>query len=214
MSTGEEDYTKRIKAIQDIAPDARFLAYGEDAGSIARPIRVKPDGTLEVELVNFPVLKKVAEVTLEAAATSITIDNLDINAHKFYEIILSLKNAIASGVSISMYINNDQVATNYYEQILRVIDTTINSALYNDANVAYVHANISSFNVIDLIRDIDGYPRAVVRTCRAPPSEMNLILKSYAKADTVTNITRLDFVASAADSLDTGSKVIVMGVVE
>lgn len=140
-----------------------------------------------------------------SAVTSIDFSGLDINAHGgSYEIEVRWNNPTSTS-SISLYINNDLVASNYSgERLFTSTPTTVSSAAtanpelaINDGGNAISTATISNVN---------SFARWIVHGQRGVNS---IYVGSYSKTATVANITQLTFTASVALSIGIGSKIII-----
>jgi hypothetical protein len=158
-------------------------------------------------------LKKVAEVSVTSAVTQITITGLDINADKFYLMLLWLKNPTAAAVTYKLYFEGDLTDANYYTQVLYATGTTVGGSRDNSPNLIYINAGYCGIAFVYIFRDVDGVPRFTCDHSHEPASSIFQEHKYCAKTAAVANITRLDLVASAAGGIGAGSKLIIYGAV-
>lgn len=141
-----------------------------------------------------------------SAVTSINFTGLDINTHKSYRIEVEAKNATATPTIVSMFVNNDTVATNYYCQYLVAGGTAVAGARANSANIFTKEASAKT-NVIGNVSLVDGYMYSIFNSAKRDPSSIEIQNYSMAKTATVTNITQLTFTSSVANSIAVGSRI-------
>lgn len=67
------------------------------------------------------------------AVTSIDFSGLDINAHKSYRVEIDLIAGTATGGNLSVYINGNATATNYYTQYTSFTATTVSTSIPNNS---------------------------------------------------------------------------------
>mgnify|MGYP001578255512 CR=1 FL=1 len=169
------------------------------------------DGTILDADMSFRTLKKVAETTLVAQATTITFTGLDINTDQEYFIVVNWLNSAAGNTTLSMYVNNDTTATNYYceEGFDSGAGRTV--ANINDARVAGITNAGAVSGIGVLFRDVTGNPRASFNTTELATTLVRNYSYAMVKTATVANITQLDFTASAANGLDVGTRITIYG---
>jgi len=110
--------------------ESAYLRYESDKLSLKLPNKE------ETEIAS----RLVAEVVLDSDASSIVIDNLDINADgDTYEFWISGK--ATAGASISLYINDDITDSNYYRQYNLDYSTSSSGGRYNDASIGAISSN-------------------------------------------------------------------------
>ena len=159
-------------------------------------------------------LRVIAEVTLEAVATTITFTGLDINTHKYYLLAGTCENIDGVGQWVRMFVNGDFTASRYWYQSLYVWSTTIQAGRVNAPNLIYMGAGEESVFWGILARDPESKARTVlINHCGGAlnPQFMHI---GHVYTQNVTNITRLDFSFTAANKLEAGSRIIIFGVVE
>ena len=141
-----------------------------------------------------------------AAQTFIDIDGLDINTHKSYRIEMELLNNTATGASISLFINDDNVATNYYSQYLSANGATRDSDRFNAADISYLDAsNIVACDFL-LQRNIDGHCTTKANNARGGATNLSLYQLAWDKTAAESNITKIRLSASVANAIKIGSK--------
>jgi len=156
-------------------------------------------------------LKKVAEVDVTSAVTSITVTGLDINTHKFYLIIFMVKNPTAGGVWYHLCVEGDTTLTNYYSQYAYWSGTGGGAGRSNDACISSEYAGDEGGVLILVARSPSGYPHAWSFRAQRVGANVSIELYHACKTAAVTNITRIDIVASAAGGIGAGSKLIIYG---
>jgi len=181
-----------------------------DAHKTASPID-HPDASITPVKLSFGSLKKVAEVNVTSNTTQVTITGLDIKADKFYLIVFTTKNPTATSGWVSMYVEADTTAANYYSQYFHATGTGLAGGLYNAAYIGHVDSGDRNAFIVWLVRDPDGYPRFNCYAMRKTGSGTEINLNSGSKTATVTNITRLDFIHDVAGGIGAGSKIIIYG---
>jgi hypothetical protein len=146
-----------------------------------------------------------------AAATTLTLSGLDLSAYTAFKVHVKLKNPTGSTALVSLYYNADTTATNYHQQYLLGNSTTITAARSNDGIVIVMSATSKTNARIEIETDVDGIPRAFVKTNRDNGS--GLILQNRVHQWTsATNITSITLSSSVASSLDIGSTFTVYGI--
>jgi hypothetical protein len=153
--------------------------------------------------------KIVTYAQLSAAATTITLTNLDLAGDKWWKLMIAYKNVAAATTSIALYYNNDQTATNYYRQYLSVSGAAVASGRVNDALIFGAVTNTSQFGHLEITRDVDGYPRAMLYTNRAAPASIDMLNQIHIRNNTA-NVTRIDLVADQANAFGIGSKILLL----
>lgn len=147
----------------------------------------------------------VAEDTVSgSAATTVTFTGLDINSDEHYILLYRITNT-ATGSWISLYVNNDTTATNYYSQTVDVNATTFTGSRNNAPYIGNINASDEGVGIVNIFRDVSGYFKFasdVVWHTGASVSNLNF---RGSKTATVTNITQLDITASTANALGINS---------
>jgi len=155
-------------------------------------------------------MRLIKEVEAETDLTEIELTGLDIKAHKFYLLIAVIKNPQASNSFIHLFVEGDEVKTNYYNQFLYDSHTTISSYRENFPALFYVYAGNRSFSVCYIELDPDGYFRYYSLNVRRTGSGVESILWSGCKTATITNITKLKIKANVTNAIGKGSKFMLL----
>lgn len=141
-----------------------------------------------------------------SAATSLSVSGLDLAADGHYIMLLNVKNATGSSMSVSMFLNADTTATNYYTQFFGASGSGASAARNNNAVIFSVAANERASVKIDASRDLDGYPRVIAYVNRYISSALELTINATIRNNTA-NVTSLAFTSSVANSLAVGTYV-------
>lgn len=140
-------------------------------------------------------------VVTGAAATSMTLSGLDLDADEIYEFELSFDNATASTGTVSMFVEGDTTATNYD----RVIASYGSGGTYtNNANLVGLAASDSHWVQGSMTRDLEGRARVLARANYDVDANLSYqdIVWRYRTSSNVTSIT---ITSSVASSLAIGS---------
>jgi len=151
------------------------------------------------------ILDRVVEV--EADTTQITILGLDILRHHAYMLILNFKNPTGSATEYRLFVEEDLVATNYYRQYLFASGTSVSANRANDSMVHSLLAGGAGIAEVLVMRDVDGVPRFTSTINREDAPTIYMFFTMVAKTAPVSNITRLDIVATVTNSIGAGSKI-------
>lgn len=148
-----------------------------------------------------------------AAATTLTVSGLDLNADGRWFVMLTLKNATTSASNISLYYNSDTTAANYDRQSLTANSTSITGTRGNDAVVGALDSNAASTGSGNLMtqmwisNDLDGRPIANAVSGRTGNS--NILIQSFTHEwrTAGTNVTGITISSAVASSIAVGSKI-------
>lgn len=158
------------------------------------------------EFANFPK-NLLLEYVVTSNCTSIDFSNLlDLNTHKSYRIECDFINASVSAVSIYSFINGDTVLTNYYNQWGAFVATASSSSRVNYPQLVGLSASSFASVYCDL-RLVNLYPRLTGVITKDLASAIQVAITSVGKSAQVSNVTRLTFTASVANSIGIGSKI-------
>lgn len=155
-------------------------------------------------------LQLVETITLSAAGT--TFDFTGLSGNDTYMIELSGENNTATGANISLFINNDTTATNYYTQLLRMDHNTLTGVRSNAANIC--NLDVSSFVYVDinLNKTLSGYVFAFGTANHLQGSTIRTDLSTVSKTATVADITQITL--TSGQNFKIGSKASLYKVVE
>jgi len=156
--------------------------------------------------------EKIAEIDVTTDVTTITITGLDILKDKAYVILFTVKNPTGTTSWYNLFVNGDTIETNYYSQRYYADGASVGAARGNVAYCFHCDAGQNAFGEALLVRDPSGYARARSSTCTRDGSSITIFDFAVVKTATVTNITRIDIVATVADAIGTGSKLLLFRV--
>jgi len=141
-----------------------------------------------------------------SAVTSISITGLDLDADISYFMELELKGAANNFVSI--FANNLQTATDYYQQNNYAVGTSSAGEVANGARITYTHPSLFTLSTIDISYVTGRYFAAIASNHRQTASttfasEIQCVRKTVELA---ANLTRIDIVHNGSGGIDVGSK--------
>jgi len=152
---------------------------------------------------------KVSETTVSGGAvTSVQFTGLDLESDETYLIYVLLKNATASASTISMTVNSDATATNYYAQTMIRSDTTAAGNRTNDAQIGYMNASDFYHGHLFVHKLAGVNPWANYVSCYNATATVNVWNGAWVHNST-TNVTTLTIIGSTASSIADGSKIII-----
>lgn len=155
-------------------------------------------------------LKKVAEVNITEDTTAITINDLDLNAAKFYVIILNLINPLESG-TMQLFINNDTDIDNYRVQEFIADGESVNARRTTATKIAETWESAIAQAYCVLQRSPDSRSRWISHANEGPVGSLRLANYFGSHIVQVGNVTRLDFVSSVEDGIGAGTRVVIYG---
>lgn len=149
--------------------------------------------------------------TLVGAGTTLTVSSLTGNSYKRLLVLFGVEDVSGGTIQVSLYVENNTTATNYYTQMTEHNTASLTTARANNAIIAGCLANAACDGEIWIARNRDGYIESRseasfydsgggirARTC--------FMRRSGADAE----ITRIDLVASG--NMAIGSWMAVYGV--
>ncbi len=153
----------------------------------------------------------IFETELTSAATTITINGLDLDIHKSYRLELELKST-GTGVSIELFANNLTTLTDYRSQNIEGVGATAGANEYNTARIAAIVSSLHVLCIADITYATGRNYAVLAKEGRNfPPSSGSApSVTTYAMgktAELAANLTRLDIVSSAALAMGIGTKV-------
>lgn len=156
-------------------------------------------------------LDLIKETIVVGDVTYIDIDGLDINTHKVYWIILTIKNATTQAGNLYLTVADINALTSYYAQCLNVTAGSMYANRYNFPPVGFLSVSGACTSVIELRRDFDGRMNAFARYSLYEVSNIQLNINVLKGNDIVSNITKIRLTAEKTGSLKAGSKITIFG---
>lgn len=111
-----------------------------------RRATIEPDGA-----------ELLADIIVGTAVTSVDITGLNIGKDDELLLVASTTNPTASYNDISLYINSNTTATNYYRQMLRGESTTVSVARSNSSIFSGNNPSWGSISIVNLKLTNSGY---------------------------------------------------------
>lgn len=142
-----------------------------------------------------------------SAVTNIDVTGLDINLHKSYRIEIEFINPTISNSYLYMYINNDTVNTNYYNQQVIFTGTSTVSARENLPWVCFCEVGRQTSSVLDLIQTFGGRVHCFLKLSHEQGSSILANIGVLTHVNALSNITQLTFTSSVANAIGVGSKI-------
>lgn len=145
---------------------------------------------------------------LAVAGNTMTVSGLDLaNDGNSYRVIVRCKNNTVTLAGYSMYVNGDVVATNYFRESTTYDSTSAGTARANDGLVGIMSASANSVAVIDMVRDIDGFPIADSASSYGVGASSLSSYRAHWQRATAGNVTSISIVG--AQNFAINSEVIV-----
>jgi hypothetical protein len=145
------------------------------------------------------------QVVTGSDTTSVIFTGLDGNSHGGYILVCLCKNMQNS--QVSLYINGDTTATNYYtDEWYNTAATTLGRSVTNGSRVFYSDAGSNTHSVVQIDRNVGGFPTMIseiVRKTAAYNIEQNK--NSILGTVSITNITSLSITHGSASGIGVGS---------
>jgi len=154
----------------------------------------------------------IKDVTVSGAAvSSIDLTGLDIGTHIQYLLLAKILNAYAGSNYLDLYVNGDTTRTNYYSQYLDQDGATRTKARENNPIIGKLDTSTEAFIVASIMVDPTGYPRILAKSNWKRGNTLMRSDRTVIKTATVANITQLTLTAQQANSIEIGSRVILLG---
>jgi len=150
-------------------------------------------------------LQLIETKTLTVAGA--TFDFTGLSGQKRYMIVGEVENDTANQAFISMYLNNDTTATNYYSQVLIANAAGISSIRNNNAAIGIMGAAAISpaFFSCMIQKNIDNYVQYATISNMFQGATLQNRQFMVSKTGTIAEITQITI--SAAENMKIGSKV-------
>jgi len=175
------------------------LAAPVNDNDVARKIDVSAVGKWQV----------VYETTLNSDLAYIDITGLDINTDKEYKLTVITRNTSSNNLHYFMYVNNDYTNSNYYAQSLSADGTSVAALRDNYPNLMTSWGNANVYCNANLIRDISGYPRAIIEEANRSGNSISYVSYAWTKTATVTNITSIRLSSQSGNNFSAGTYILI-----
>lgn len=149
------------------------------------------------------VMELVTTLILTSPAT--TFDFTGLTGDYWYLMLCDLKENNAGTSVVSLYVNNDTTATNYYQQQFQATAGASGMSRTNDAQVVYVTQNDTGIAEIWIKKDTGGFFSALSHANMDNAAAVAIMDFYLKKTATITDITRLTLVSQR--NLSTNSNV-------
>jgi len=138
-------------------------------------------------------MRLVERKTLTGVGNAFDFQNLSILTGRIYKLYVYADNSTANNSVISIYLNHDTTATNYYSQLVEGIDAVPGAARANNASCGYLGASSSIVAEYTILRSPDGYCFVFASTSVLRGAGVYYDLYCVSKTSAETNITRIEF---------------------
>jgi hypothetical protein len=153
-----------------------------------------PDASIPLPKLAFRTFREIYRTSWTNQAVNIAITGLSINNDKIYILRVIHAGANLNYLLGKLFINNDQVTTNYYSQYLIIDGATVSAGRDNDAWVLDEPvSNIPGSAVIYIFRDVLGYARAISISSVNTGAGVKIKIRSLIYINTVTDITQINY---------------------
>lgn len=147
----------------------------------------------------------VGGTTLGAAATNLGLSGLDLGVDESYFIQFEFLNATATQTYLRLRFNGDTTDTNYWYEWTVGGGTTVTAGNGNDSVIGVLNANEQASGTIWIRKDVNGLTRVMAQYSRGGTGGLCVVHFMFYWTS-AANMTSLNFNASIARSLETGSK--------
>jgi len=154
-------------------------------------------------------MRLIKEIVVDVDKTEVEFTGLDIKAHKFYLLVAVIKNPTTSDSRMDIYVEGDEVATNYYAQLIYAGGTSISASRSNAPNLGWVVAGDRTLYVCHIELDPDGYFRFSSLANRKTGGSVDVEQRYGCKTAPITNLTTLKVKGTIANSIGKGSKILL-----
>jgi len=169
-------------------------------------ISVKDTGVTPAKL-SFGTWQKVSETTVGSNSQTVSLTSLDLDTAKAYLLILDIKNVSGAAATYSLFYNTDSTATNYYNDMSNDASPITKTRANTGLAFASGNNNLCTFVQIEILRDVDGYPVAIIRSNQDGDSTATTVRVGAHSATTAANVTSIQITGSAAASIAQNSRI-------
>lgn len=147
-----------------------------------------------------------------AAVTTLTLTpTLPLSSFKKIELVFTIKNGTGSAAQVSLYYNADTTASNYYIEYLVNNGGSPNAGRLNVGILSDIAGTTgSATGTADIIRDVDGRPRANILTSRDAAASIISQFFTHVR-DNTADVTSITLSASVAGGLGVGTTMTAFG---
>ena len=146
----------------------------------------------------------LAEYIVASDLTSIDFSGLDINTHKSYRIEVEAIGSTAGAQNISLFINNNTTAANYYRQFTTKTGTGSPTTTISNNSILSPHSGIVVLSIDFDIKLMAAHIKIKARSTENNINDYDTVINPQFGA---VNITQLTFVHSAVGGFSAGSKI-------
>jgi len=204
------DYSKLAEpAVRPTNIEADPLLIPVPAGKM---LKSKADNLFE--WVDPPVgrVELLADVAPATDVTQITITGLTMVGYRRWLFQFITRAPAAEGSRYDLFFNGDLTLANYYTQYILATGTSIGAGRSNTPSLFFLAADQPGYVVGNILIDHASYPRYDSRASRAPAAGIIIYLLVAARTITVTDITRLDIIATTTNGIRAGSRFTLWGI--
>ena len=156
-------------------------------------------------------LDLIAEVEATETCTSLEISGLDINTHKFYLLVWTLKNGGGQNMDYYLFINDDENLSNYSFRALIASDKGVSTNYYGKPTFGWAEVGNAESGFGIMILDANGNVRTNTYVQRLMGEDLNVVHRTIVKETTENNITKIKIKAQYTNGIAQGSKIQVYG---
>jgi len=168
-----------------------------------------PERRLGIPIYINMAWKEVAEVIVPSDTDRVIIKGLNLDLDKAYMILATINVPEVVGIFHRLFFNEDEVATNYYSQMLTADGTSIWVSRYNEPRIITGDTGaFTAFLLIHIMRGGDGFPRAIVQSNVWTPATIRLAQYALLRAID-ENVRSITFWSNVANGIGAGSKIII-----
>ena len=156
-----------------------------------------------------PDWEVLAEVEVTSDVDYVEFTGLDINSDKVYVMFMSMKNPLSVNTAYMLFVEGDTDPANYSRMNMYGTGTSAGSDSQSDSEIGAANAGEDNIIFCVVMRDPDGYMRALSVWSRGTTSPGVIAVHTVQKTATVTNITSIRIASTEAGGIGAGSKFIL-----
>lgn len=176
-----------------------------------KPKDIEPQGAgsgLDADMLDGKHLSQLQQVGLAIPTVNVSyveFNNLDINADRLYLLYVVIKNTSAATMAYRIFVNDDKVLTNYYQQYFNVSGGALGYGRVNNSDLLFIGGGERNFTWCGVMLDPDGYFRYISHSSRWTGSSVQLEIRGGSKTGTVANITKITIEAQYGGGIGANS---------